>query len=127
MDAPSMSPKPHSGGEFRLTIGGPIAPSVFGFVFNIRRTSFGALSPQRRSRRRSKWISQVREEGLASRMTLARAASVRPIIGGENGGDIIWEIGSGYLVAATAMASFKSGIVRTRSPPPTRSRWSNSR
>jgi len=44
----------------------------------------------------------------------------------ENGGDIIWEIGSGILAAATATAPSIRNCLR-RSPPTTRSRWSNSR
>ena len=43
----------------------------------------------------------------------------------EHGGDIIWEIGSGYFGCRNADGTFSRRASSPRSPPARRSRWSS--
>src|SRR5882757_6687705 len=86
----SMSPKAHTGGEFRLTIGGPdCAKPYSASVFNISAMSFGALSPNavralNAGAKKGGFAHDTGEGGFSPYHA-------------EMGGDIIWEIGSGYF------------------------------
>src|ERR1700726_1223086 len=87
----SVEPKVHSGGEqFRITIGGPdCARPYSASVFNISAMSFGALSPNA-----VRALNAGAKKGGFAHDT--GEGGVSPYHR-ENGGDIIWEIGSGYF------------------------------
>ena len=86
----SMSPKLHKGEKFRVTIGGPDCSKPYSAsVFNISAMSFGALSPNavralNAGARKGGFAHDTGEGGVSPYHR-------------ENGGDIIWEIGSGYF------------------------------
>ncbi|NPU14343.1 FMN-binding glutamate synthase family protein [Bradyrhizobium sp. 83012] len=86
----SMSPKPHAEEKFRITIGGPdCAKPYSASVFNISAMSFGALSPNavralNGGAKRGGFAHDTGEGGFSPYHA-------------EMGGDIIWEIGSGYF------------------------------
>ncbi len=86
----SVAPKPHSNEKFRITIGGPdCAKPYSASVFNISAMSFGALSPNavralNAGARKGGFAHDTGEGGVSPYHR-------------EKGGDIIWEIGSGYF------------------------------
>src|ERR1700709_1779450 len=86
----SMAPRPHASEKFRITIGGPdCAKPDSASVFNISAMSFGALSPNavralNAGARKGGFAHDTGEGGVSPYHR-------------ENGGDIIWEIGSGYF------------------------------
>src|SRR5712672_3305868 len=86
----SMSPKARTGAEFRVIIGGPDCTKPYSAsVFNISAMSFGALSPNavralNAGAKRGGFAHDTGEGGVSPYHR-------------ENGGDIIWEIGSGYF------------------------------
>jgi glutamate synthase domain-containing protein 2 len=87
----SVAPKVHADGEkFRITIGGPeCARPYSASVFNISAMSFGALSPNavralNAGAKKGDFAHDTGEGGVSPYHR-------------ENGGDIIWEIGSGYF------------------------------
>jgi glutamate synthase domain-containing protein 2 len=96
----SVAPKVHSGGDkFRITIGGPdCARPYSASVFNISAMSFGALSPNavRALNAGAKKGSFAHDTGEGGVSPYHR----------ENGGDIIWEIGSGYFGCRTRDGDF---------------------
>jgi glutamate synthase domain-containing protein 2 len=96
----SVAPKVHSGGDkFRITIGGPACTKPYSAsVFNISAMSFGALSPNavRALNAGAKKGSFAHDTGEGGVSPYHR----------ENGGDIIWEIGSGYFGCRTPDGSF---------------------
>src|SRR6201990_1661262 len=86
----SMAPKAHSGETFRITIGGPDCKKPYSAsVFNISAMSFGALSPNA-----VRALNAGAKKGGFAHDT--GEGGVSPYHR-ENGGDIIWEIGSGYF------------------------------
>src|SRR4026208_368681 len=86
----SVSPKTHAEEEFRVTIGGPdCAKPYSASVFNISAMSFGALSPSA-----VRALNTGAKKGGFAHDT--GEGGVSPYHR-ENGGDIIWEIGSGYF------------------------------
>lgn len=86
----SVSPKTHAEEKFRVTIGGPdCAKPYSASVFNISAMSFGALSPNavralNAGARKGGFAHDTGEGGFSPYHR-------------EMGGDIIWEIGSGYF------------------------------
>src|SRR6202008_2681259 len=86
----SVAPKPHSTEKFRITIGGPDCTRPYSAsVFNISAMSFGALSPNavralNAGARKGGFAHDTGEGGFSPYHR-------------EKGGDIIWEIGSGYF------------------------------
>jgi glutamate synthase domain-containing protein 2 len=86
----SMAPRPHATEQFRITIGGPdCARPYSASVFNISAMSFGALSPNavralNAGARKGGFAHDTGEGGVSPYHR-------------ENGGDIIWEVGSGYF------------------------------
>src|SRR6266704_1983505 len=95
----SVSPKAHTGGEFRITIGGPdCARPYSASVFNISAMSFGALSPNA-----VRALNAGAKKGGFAHDT--GEGGVSPYHR-ENGGDIIWEIGSGYFGCRNRDGSF---------------------
>ena len=86
----SVSPKKHAEEKFRITIGGPDCQKPYSAsVFNISAMSFGALSPNavRALNAGAKKGSFAHDTGEGGFSPYHR----------EMGGDIIWEIGSGYF------------------------------
>ena len=86
----SVAPKAHAEEKFRITIGGPdCAKPYSASVFNISAMSFGALSPNavralNAGAKKGGFAHDTGEGGLSPYHR-------------ENGGDIIWEVGSGYF------------------------------
>jgi glutamate synthase domain-containing protein 2 len=94
-----VAPKPHAGEDFRITIGGPDCPKPYSAsVFNISAMSFGALSPNavralNAGAKKGNFAHDTGEGGVSPYHR-------------ENGGDIIWEIGSGYFGCRNRDGSF---------------------
>jgi glutamate synthase domain-containing protein 2 len=86
----SVAPKPLPNDQFRVTIGGPdCAKPYSASVFNISAMSFGALSPNavralNAGAKKGNFAHDTGEGGVSPYHR-------------ENGGDLIWEIGSGYF------------------------------
>jgi len=86
----SIAPKPVNKEPFRITIGGPQCSRPYSAsIFNISAMSFGALSPNairalNIGAKKGHFAHDTGEGGYSSYHR-------------ENGGDIIWEIGSGYF------------------------------
>src|ERR1700754_3935974 len=86
----SVAPKPRADEKFRITIGGPDCKKPYSAsVFNISAMSFGALSPNA-----VRALNAGAKKGGFAHDT--GEGGVSPYHQ-ENGGDIIWEIGSGYF------------------------------
>jgi glutamate synthase domain-containing protein 2 len=96
----SVAPKPNAAGEkFRVTIGGPDCTKPYSAsVFNISAMSFGALSPNA-----VRALNAGAKKGGFAHDT--GEGGVSPYHR-ENGGDIIWEIGSGYFGCRNRDGSF---------------------
>ena len=95
----SMAPKAHAEEKFRITIGGPqCAQPYSASVFNISAMSFGALSPNavRALNGGAKKGGFAHDTGEGGFSPYHR----------EMGGDIIWEIGSGYFGCRNRDGSF---------------------
>src|ERR1700759_2029666 len=86
----SMAPKPHAEEKFRISMGGPdCARPYSASVFNISAMSFGALSPNavralNAGAKKGEFAHDTGEGGVSPYHR-------------EMGGDIIWEVGSGYF------------------------------
>jgi glutamate synthase domain-containing protein 2 len=95
----SIAPKPVSPTPFRITVGGPDCSKPYSAsVFNISAMSFGALSPNairalNGGARKGGFAHDTGEGGFSPYHR-------------EGGGDIIWEIGSGYFGCRNADGSF---------------------
>jgi glutamate synthase domain-containing protein 2 len=95
----SVAPKAHSDEKFRITIGGPDCTKPYSAsVFNISAMSFGALSPNavralNAGARKGGFAHDTGEGGVSPYHR-------------EMGGDIIWEIGSGYFGCRTRDGQF---------------------
>src|SRR4030088_1301132 len=86
----SMAPRPFATEQFRISIGGPdCAKPYSASVFKISAMSFGALRPDAVRA----LIGGAKKGGFAHD---TGEAGVSPDHR-ENGGDIIWEVGSGYF------------------------------
>jgi len=96
----SVAPKVHAGGEkFRITVGGPDCSKPYSAsVFNISAMSFGALSPNA-----VRALNAGAKKGGFAHDT--GEGGVSPYHR-ENGGDIIWEVGSGYFGCRNRDGSF---------------------
>ncbi|MGH6780059.1 MAG: FMN-binding glutamate synthase family protein [Bradyrhizobium sp.] len=86
----SVAPKAHSDEKFRISIGGPDCTRPYSAsVFNVSAMSFGALSPNavralNGGARKGGFAHDTGEGGFSPYHR-------------EMGGDIIWEVGSGYF------------------------------
>src|SRR5256885_2944455 len=107
----SVAPKALSGAEFRVTIGGPDCQKLYSAsVFNISAMSFGALSPNairalNGGAKKNHFAHDTGEGGFSPYHA-------------EMGGDIIWEVGSGYFGCRKEDASFcKDKFAETASLP----------
>src|SRR5580698_7643634 len=88
----SMVPRPHAVAPFRITIGGPDCTKPYdASVFNISAMSFGALSPNA-----IRALNKGAKAGGFAHDTGEGGLSPYHL---ENGGDIIWQIGTGYFSA----------------------------
>ncbi len=86
----SVAPKPRVDEQFRVTIGGPdCAKPYSASVFNISAMSFGALSPNA-----VRALNAGAKKGGFAHDT--GEGGVSPYHR-EHGGDLIWEVGSGYF------------------------------
>jgi glutamate synthase domain-containing protein 2 len=95
----SVAPKPHATEKFRITIGGPDCKNPYSAsVFNISAMSFGALSPNA-----VRALNAGAKKGGFAHDT--GEGGVSPYHR-EHGGDIIWEIGSGYFGCRNRDGSF---------------------
>ena len=98
----SMVPRPPAAAPFRVRIGGPDCRQPYdASIFNISAMSFGALSPNairalNKGARAGNFAHDTGEGGLSAYHR-------------ENGGDIIWEIGSGYFGARNPDGTFSPG------------------
>src|SRR5215470_15156803 len=97
----SMAPRPLAAAPFRVSIGGPDCRQPYdASIFNISAMSFGALSPNairalNKGAKAGNFAHDTGEGGLSAYHR-------------ENGGDIIWEIGSGYFGARNPDGTFSS-------------------
>ena len=95
----SLAPRPHADSNFRITIGGPDCTKPYSAsVLNISAMSFGSLSPNaiRALNGGAKLGGFAHDTG---------EGGVSPYHQ-EKGGDIIWEIGSGYFGCRTPAGGF---------------------
>lgn len=97
----SMAPTLHAEEKFRITIGGPdCAKPYSASVFNISAMSFGALSPNavralNAGAKKGDFAHDTGEGGVSRYHR-------------EAGGDLIWEIGSGYFGCRNPDGSFNA-------------------
>jgi glutamate synthase domain-containing protein 2 len=97
----SLSPKHLTNADFRVTIGGPDCAQPYkSSILNISAMSFGSLSANairalNKGARAGGFAHDTGEGGLSSYHR-------------ENGGDIIWEIGSGYFGCRSEDGSFSA-------------------
>src|SRR3954469_7488447 len=97
----SLAPRPHAPDQFRITVGGPDCEKPYcASVFNISAMSFGALSPNairalNGGAKKNRFAHDTGEGGFS---TYHR----------EMGGDIIWEVGSGYFGCRNADGTFNA-------------------
>jgi glutamate synthase domain-containing protein 2 len=95
----SVAPKTNSNEKFRITVGGPDCIRPYSAsVFNISAMSFGALSPNavralNAGARNGSFAHDTGEGGVSPYHR-------------EMGGDIIWEVGSGYFGCRNRDGSF---------------------
>ena len=95
----SLAPKPLAASDFRVRIGGPdCAHPYAASVFNISAMSFGALSPNairalNEGARKGGFAHDTGEGGFSPYHR-------------SGGGDIIWELGSGYFGARNVDGTF---------------------
>ena len=95
----SIAPKPVIKQPFRILIGGSECGEPYSAsVFNISAMSFGALSPNairalNSGARKGKFAHDTGEGGFSAYHR-------------ENGGDIIWEVGSGYFSCRNSDGTF---------------------
>jgi glutamate synthase domain-containing protein 2 len=95
----SMQPRPLAMTPFRIAIGGPDCTKPYSAsVFNISAMSFGALSPNA--------IRALNKGAKAGDFAHDTGEGGFSPYHAENGGDIIWEIGSGYFGARNPDGSF---------------------
>jgi glutamate synthase domain-containing protein 2 len=97
----SIQPQPLATAPFRIMIGGPDCAKPYNAsVFNISAMSFGALSANavRALNKGAKAGNFAHDTGEGGLSPYHR----------ENGGDIIWEIGSGYFGARNGDGSFSA-------------------
>ena len=95
----SIMPRPLAAAAFRVMIGGPDCQRSYNAsIFNISAMSFGALSPNaiRALNKGAKAGNFAHDTGEGGYSTYHR----------EHGGDIIWEIGSGYFGARNPDGTF---------------------
>jgi glutamate synthase domain-containing protein 2 len=99
----SVAPKPPADEHFRITIGGPDCTKPYSAsVLNISAMSFGALSPNA-----VRALNAGAKKGNFAHDTGEGGVSPYHC---ENGGDLIWEIGSGYFGCRNPDGTFNPGL-----------------
>ncbi len=104
----SITPSDIASHDFRITIGGPDCKQPYSAsVFNISAMSFGALSANaimalNEGAKRGKFYHDT-GEGSISRYHRPQTDGTHA---GSGGGDIVWELGSGYFGCRTADGKF---------------------
>ena len=99
----SVAPKPQAREPFRVALGGPGCTRPYSIaLLNVSAMSFGALSANavralNKGAKLGGFAHDTGEGGLTKYHL-------------ENGGDIIWEIGSGYFGCRTAEGDFAPGL-----------------
>jgi glutamate synthase domain-containing protein 2 len=97
----SIMPRPLAAAPFRISIGGPDCARPYdASIFNISAMSFGALSANA--------IRALNKGAKAGRFAHDTGEGGLSPYHRENGGDIIWEIGSGYFGARNPDGSFSA-------------------
>ena len=97
----SLAPKPVGNDDFRVTVGGPDTPHPYSAsVFNISAMSFGSLSANailalNKGAKEGGFYHDTGEGGFSPHHK-------------ANGGDIVWEIGSGYFGARNPDGTFSA-------------------
>ena len=95
----SMAPRPLATRPFRIDIGGPDCTKPYSAsVFNVSAMSFGALSPNA--------IRALNKGAAKGHFAHDTGEGGYSPYHRENGGDIIWEIGSGYFGCRNADGTF---------------------
>ena len=107
----SMVPTHVTGHDFRTTIGGPDCKQPYSLrCFNISAMSFGSLSANAilALNKGAKMGGFAHDTGEGGASPYHR----------ENGGDLIWEIGSGYFGCRDDDGMFSPNVSRTAQPIP---------
>ncbi|MET0444896.1 MAG: FMN-binding glutamate synthase family protein, partial [Pseudorhodoplanes sp.] len=95
----SVAPKAHAEEKFRITIGGPECLKPYSAsVLNVSAMSFGALSPNA--------IRALNAGALKGGFAHDTGEGGVSPYHQENGGDLIWEVGSGYFGCRTRDGAF---------------------
>jgi glutamate synthase domain-containing protein 2 len=95
----SLAPAPVSDHDFRVSIGGPACTRPYdASVFNISAMSFGALSANA--------IRALNRGASLGRFAHDTGEGSISVHHREHGGDLIWEIGSGYFGCRDAQGRF---------------------
>ncbi len=95
----SLVPRPVKDHDFRVTIGGPDCPRPYdASILNISAMSFGALSANA--------VRALNKGGRDGRFAQDTGEGGISPYHREFGGDLIWEIGSGYFGCRTADGQF---------------------
>jgi glutamate synthase domain-containing protein 2 len=95
----SIAPTPIVREPFRVLVGGPDCKRPYSAsIFNISAMSFGALSPNA--------IRALNDGAKKGKFAHDTGEGGYSIYHRENGGDIIWEIGSGYFGCRNADGTF---------------------
>jgi hypothetical protein len=111
----SLAPKEPSRELFRITIGGPhCTQPYFASVFNISALSFGSLSANA-----IRALNKGAKEGGFAHDTGEGGVSPYHL---DHGGDLIWEIGSGYFGCRNHDGSFSAEKFSDRAALPARQR-----
>ena len=107
----SMSPKTPTKDPFRITIGGPACKQPYSAsVFNISAMSFGSLSSNA-----IRALNSGAKQGNFAHDT--GEGGISPYHE-ENGGDLIWEIGSGYFGARNLDGTFSPEMFQANATKP---------
>jgi glutamate synthase domain-containing protein 2 len=99
--SPSLAPAPVTGHDFRVTVGAGRARPYCASVFNISAMSFGSISANairalNEGARRGRFYHDTGEGSLSPYHR-------------ECGGDLVWEIGSGYFGCRDEQGRFDAG------------------
>ncbi len=107
----SIAPAHIEDHDFRIDIGSAGCTRPYSAsVFNISAMSFGSLTCERHPG------AQRRAPSAATFFTIPARASISPYHR-ENGGDLVWEIGSGYFGCRDARRPFQPGEVCRKGAP----------
>jgi glutamate synthase domain-containing protein 2 len=107
----SIAPRPKSEERFRITVGGPDCRQPYSCsVLNISAMSFGALSPNA-----IRALNMGAQKGNFYHCTGEGGVSPYHV---ENGGDLVWQIGTGYFGCRNDDGTFNPDLFRDQSRLP---------